>query len=95
MALVLASGSKIRSDLLRNAGIRLEVDPAGIDERAVEAPLMEAGVLPEDIALILAEAKANDVSERRKEDLVIGADQVLAFEGRRYTKPEDMEAARR
>ena len=95
MALVLASGSKIRSDLLRNAGIDIDVDPAGIDERAVEAPLIEAGLLPEDLALILAEAKADDVSGRRPGDLVIGADQVLAYEGKRYTKPEDMEAARR
>ncbi|MBD8891567.1 Maf-like protein [Roseibium litorale] len=95
MALVLASGSKIRSELLRNAGVDAEVDPAGVDERAVEAPLIEAGFLPEDLALVLAEAKADDVSGRRPGDLVIGADQVLAYEGKRFTKPEDMEAARR
>ncbi|WP_370200296.1 Maf-like protein [Roseibium sp.] len=95
MALVLASGSRIRADLLKNAGLDIEVDPADVDERVVESPLLEAGFPPEDLASVLAEAKANDVSDRRAGDLVIGADQILAFEGERRTKPEDMEAARR
>ncbi|WP_299819319.1 Maf-like protein [uncultured Roseibium sp.] len=95
MTLVLASGSSIRAELLKNAGLAIEVDPADVDERAVEAPLLEAGFPPEDLAAILAEAKANDVSSRRSGDLVIGADQILAFQGERRTKPEDMEAARR
>ncbi|MEP3431687.1 MAG: Maf-like protein [Roseibium sp.] len=95
MPLVLASGSRIRAELLKNAGLEIEVDPASVDERAVEEPLLEAGFSPEDIASVLAEAKANDVSERRPDDLVIGADQILAFEGERRTKPDDMEAARR
>lgn len=95
MTLVLASGSRIRGELLRNAGLTFEVDPATIDERLVEKPLLEAGVAPEDIALILAEAKADEVSARRHGDLVIGADQVLALGDERFTKPADMEAARR
>ncbi|WP_269584875.1 Maf-like protein [Roseibium sp. Sym1] len=95
MALVLASGSKIRAELLNNAGLTIDVDPADVDERAVEAPLLEADFPPEDLASVLAEAKAKDVSARRDGDLVIGADQILAFEGKRRTKPEDMEAARR
>ncbi|MES0884782.1 Maf-like protein [Roseibium sp. SCP14] len=95
MALVLASGSRIRAELMQNAGLSIEIDPADVDERAVEAPLLEADFLPEDLASVLAEAKANDVSGRRPGDLVVGADQILAFEGERRTKPEDMEAARR
>lgn len=95
MALVLASGSNIRAELMRNAGLIIDVDPANVDERAVEAPLLEAGFPPEDLASVLAKAKANDVSARRPGDLVIGADQILAFEGERRTKPDDMEAARR
>jgi septum formation protein len=95
MALVLASGSRIRADLLKNAGLNFEIDPADVDERAVETPLLESGFPPEDLASVLAEAKANDVSGRRSGDLVIGADQILAFEGERRTKPDDMEAARR
>jgi septum formation protein len=95
MTLVLASGSRIRADLMRNAGLDIDIDPAEVDERAVEAPLLDAGFPPEDLAAVLAEAKANDVSGRRPGDLVVGADQILAFEGRRRTKPDDMEAARR
>lgn len=95
MALVLASGSGIRAELMKNAGLTFEVDPANVDERAVEAPLLEAEFPPEDIASVLAEAKANEVGGRRPGDLVVGADQILAFEGERRTKPEDMEAARR
>jgi len=95
MALVLASGSRIRAELMKNAGLTIDVDPADVDERAVEAPLLEAGFPPEDLASVLAEAKANEVSARRPDDLVIGADQILAFEGERRTKPEDMKAARR
>jgi len=95
MKIVLASGSAIRRTLLANAGIRFEVDASQVDERAAEAPLLEAGAPPEDLALALAMVKASEVSERRPADLVIGADQVLDFEGERQTKPADMEAARR
>ncbi|NVK33577.1 MAG: Maf-like protein [Rhodobacteraceae bacterium] len=95
MKIVLASGSRIRAELLQNAGLKIDIDPASVDERAIEAPLIEAGVSPEDHASVLAEAKALNVAARRPDDLVIGADQVLAFDGRRYTKPEDMTAARR
>lgn len=95
MALVLASGSRIRAELLKNAGLEIEIDPSDVDERAVEEPLLKAGFPPEDLATVLAEAKANDVSSRRPGELVIGADQILAFQGERHTKPETMEAARR
>jgi septum formation protein len=95
MTLVLASGSAVRQTLLANAGVSFEADPAELDERAAEAPLLQAGAAPEDIALALAMAKAASVSERRPGDLVIGADQVLDLDGERLTKPEDMEAARR
>ncbi|HWT31978.1 MAG TPA: Maf family nucleotide pyrophosphatase [Propylenella sp.] len=95
MTLVLASASPIRRQLLANAGLSFEIDPADIDERAAEEPLLRAGATPEDLALALAMAKAASVSERRPGDLVIGADQVLDFNGERLTKPADMQAARR
>ena len=94
MRLILASGSRSRRALLENAGLAFEVVPADLDERAAEAPLLEAGATPEDIALALAMAKASMVSEAHSGALVIGADQMLELHGERLTKPEDMEAAR-
>ncbi|SEQ54483.1 septum formation protein [Faunimonas pinastri] len=95
MKLILASGSAARQRMLRNAGLDFAVHPADIDERAAEAPLAEAGAAPEDLAALLAAVKAGDVSARFPEDLVIGSDQVLDLDGEHFSKPEDMEAARR
>lgn len=93
--IVLASGSVHRRMLLDNAGIAFAVDPSTLDERALEAPLARSGAAPEDVALILAEAKAAEVSARHPGALVIGADQTLSLGDERFHKPADMEAARR
>ena len=93
--LVLASQSRARQTVLKNAGVEFETVSAGIDERAAERPLIEAGAPPDDIALALAMAKAMAVSECRPTDLVIGADQVAALDGARLIKPQSMEEARR
>ena len=95
MTLLLASASPTRRALLANAGLSFEVVPAAIDERAAEQPLVEAGASPEDVAAALAMAKAVRVSEDEPDALVIGADQVLDLDGERFSKPDDMEAARR
>ena len=95
MTLVLASASGARRDVLRAAGIKFEIQPAQIDERTAEAPLVAAGATPADIALALAMIKATAVSALRPGDWVIGADQVLELDGERLTKPVDMAAARR
>ncbi len=93
--IILASGSAGRQTILRNAGVAFEAIPADIDERAVEAPLRGAGLSPEDNAMVLAEAKALDVSARNPGRLVLGCDQVLSFGDEILHKPADMEAARR
>jgi len=93
--LILASGSPFRKAMLVNAGIDVEAVPAEIDERAVEAPLQDCGVSPENVAAILAEAKAVEVSESRPGALVLGCDQTLSLGDRLYHKPADMEGARR
>jgi len=93
--LILASGSRFRAGLLRNAGIAFEVQPAEVDERMLEAPLRNSGVSPDDLALVLAEAKAAAVSEERPDTLVLGCDQTLSLGDEVLHKPADMESARR
>ncbi|MET0939797.1 MAG: Maf-like protein [Mesorhizobium sp.] len=93
--IILASGSPFRKKLLHNAGISFEVVPADIDERAVENALAGSGATPEDVAAVLAEAKAVNVSEKIAGALVIGSDQTLSLGDTIFHKPADMEAARR
>ncbi|MDX8495935.1 Maf-like protein [Mesorhizobium sp. VK22B] len=93
--IILASGSPFRKAMLINAGLDIEAVPAEVDERALEAPLQDSGVSPEDVASILAEAKATEVSERRPGALVLGCDQTLSLGDEIFHKPADMEGARR
>lgn len=93
--LILASASPFRRRFLEDAGLSLRAVKPEVDERALEAPLEGTGTGPEDVALILAEAKAVDVSERHPESWVIGGDQTLSLDDRLFHKPPDMEAARR
>lgn len=93
--IILASGSPFRKAILVNAGLDIEAVPADVDERALEAPLQDSGVSPEDVALVLAEAKATEVSERRPGALVLGCDQTLSLGDEVFHKPADMEGARR
>jgi septum formation protein len=92
--LVLASRSDVRGKLLAAAGLRFEIRPAPIDERAVEAQDGAAGeVDPAAAALILARAKAHSVARTVPGHLVLGADQMLALGNRRFNKPADRAAA--
>jgi septum formation protein len=93
--MVLGSGSRFRRELLENAGLTVEIDRPQIDERAVEKSIEGAGVTPAELAEILAEAKAADVSSRHPGRLVIGCDQTMALEDRLFHKPRNMEDARR
>lgn len=93
--LTLASSSPFRRALLEQAGIDFDWRAPEIDERAVEAPLAGSGASPEDVALVLAEAKALAVSEAAPDALVIGCDQTLSLGDEILHKPADMDAARR
>lgn len=93
--LVLGSGSASRAALLQAAGLTFEIDPAGIDERAVRKVIIRSsGTGASDVADVLARAKAETVSDRNPGALVIGADQVLALADDLFEKPETMEDAR-
>jgi septum formation protein len=97
LALILASGSRFRKRMLENAGLVFEVIPASVDEPRVRQAMTEAklDISPGEIALKLAALKALDVSAKHPAALVIGSDQVLAFDGEIFGKPSDLAAARR
>jgi len=90
--LVLASRSKARQSLLANAGIPIEVVPADLDERGLEAAMNSAA--PGVIAAHLARAKASAVAKGLPSRLTLGADQVLALGAECFAKPADRAAAR-
>ena len=93
--LVLASASASRAALLGAAGLAFDVLPARIDEAEVKRSGRAEGANPEDVALLLAELKARQVSARETDALVIGADQILVCAGEWFDKPESIAAARR
>jgi septum formation protein len=90
--LVLASRSAIRRAVLEAAGIPVEVSPADVDERVIEAGAGSSS--PAAVAALLARSKATAVSARMPSRIVIGADQTLALGRRRFSKPADRAAAR-
>ncbi len=90
--LVLASKSAARRALLEAAGIPVEIVPASIDERAIEA---RAGLDDaETVAALLAREKARVVGAKHPGRLVLGADQTLALGERRFSKASDRAGAR-
>jgi septum formation protein len=90
MRLILASASASRQALLRQAGLKFFAIPSAVDEPALKRDF--AGP-PAELAMALAAAKAGDVAAHYREDFVIGADQLLVCEGRRFDKPESPEDA--
>jgi septum formation protein len=92
--IILASGSHIRQQLLRNAGLDFDVVKPRVDEESAKAALLEEGALPRDVADALAELKASRVSSQSDNALVIGCDQVLALKDRIFSKPESRDHAR-
>ena len=91
--IILASTSKTRARLLERAGLAFKTESPGLDEAAMrEAMGPEDELDPSDVAEVLARGKAEAVAD--SESYVIGADQVLAFDGAIFSKPADMDAAR-
>ncbi len=92
MSVVLASASDARRRMLEQAGVASLVDAAAIDESAVKRDA--AGRSTAEVAAMLAELKARETAARHPGALVIGADQMLECEGRRYDKPASPAEAR-
>ncbi|MEP3442579.1 Maf family protein [Sulfitobacter sp.] len=85
--IILASGSAIRHQMLRNAVVEHTVQVARVDEEMIKQALVAEGAPPRDIADALAEMKAAKISEKNMGALVIGCDQVLEHAGTLLSKP--------
>ena len=87
--IILASKSKVREEILKKNGIRCVVSPSNIDEDPVKQSLLNEGASPEIISKNLAELKANKVSQKNYDVLVLGADSVIDLNGELISKPEN------
>ena len=93
LKIILASQSKVRKKILDEHNILNEVKPSNIDEDVVKSSLLKEKASPELISKNLAELKANKVSNKYVDNLVLGADSVIDLEGELISKPENREEA--
>ena len=91
--LILASKSKVREEILKKNNIDCIVEPSNVDEDSVKESLIKEGATPEVISKNLAELKANKISQKNNENLVLGADSVIDLEGELISKPENRQEA--
>ena len=90
---ILASKSRVRKKILNQNGIACEVLPANVDEEQVKDSLLKEKITPELISKNLAELKANKVSEKKPDELVLGADSVIDLNGELISKPTSRQEA--
>tara|TARA_A100001035_G_scaffold256938_1_gene232591 strand:- start:172 stop:759 length:588 start_codon:yes stop_codon:yes gene_type:complete len=90
---ILASKSKVRKEILNNNNINCEVIPSNIDEDIFKESLIKEKASPEDISKNLSELKANKISNKKPNAIVIGADSVIDLEGKIISKPRSREEA--
>tara|TARA_A100001234_G_scaffold181620_1_gene164406 strand:- start:151 stop:735 length:585 start_codon:yes stop_codon:yes gene_type:complete len=91
--IILASKSKVRKDILDKNGIKCFVVPSNVDEDPVKESLLKEQASSEIISKNLAELKANKVSMKKTDEIVLGADSVIDLEGELISKPESREEA--
>tara|TARA_Y100000768_G_scaffold139820_1_gene104168 strand:- start:363 stop:947 length:585 start_codon:yes stop_codon:yes gene_type:complete len=90
---ILASNSKVRKNILENNGVECKVFPSNVDEEPVKKSLIKNKVNPELISKNLAELKANKISLKFKNEIVIGADSVIDVSGELVSKPKSRDEA--
>ena len=93
LKVILASKSKVRKKILDDNNIVSQVEPSNVDEDSIKQSLLKNGASPEIISKELAEMKANKVSQNHYNDLVLGADSVIDFEGELISKPQNRNQA--
>ena len=91
--IILASKSKVRKEILDNHNIPCNVEVSNVDEEPIKESLISEGVSPEIISKNLAELKANKVSQKINNSLVLGADSVIDLTGELISKPESRDEA--
>jgi len=91
--IILASKSGVRKKILNQNGINCEVIPANVDEDQIKESLLKEKASPELISKNLAELKANKVSEKKNDYLVLGADSVIDLNGELISKPKNRNEA--
>ena len=91
--IILASKSKVRKEILDKNNIESDVMPSNVDEDIVKESLIKEKATPEIISKNLAELKANKVSMKKIDEIVLGADSVIDLDGELISKPETREEA--
>ena len=91
--IILASKSKVRKEILDKNNIESVVEPSNVDEEIVKISLLKAKASPEIISKNLAELKANKISMKKIDEIVLGADSVIDLDGDLISKPENREEA--
>ena len=91
--IILASKSVVRKKILEENGISCVVEPANIDEDLIKESLLNKGESPQIISKNLAELKANKISNKKNEKLVLGADSIIDYNGNIISKPSNREEA--
>ena len=91
--IILASKSKVRKEILDKNNIESIVEPSNVDEDIVKESLIKEAASPEIISKNLAELKANKVSLKKTDKIVLGADSVIDLDGELISKPETREEA--
>ena len=91
--IILASKSKVRKEILEKNNIKNIVKPSNVDEDIVKLSLLKEQATPEIISKNLAELKANKVSAKNIDEIVLGADSVIDLKGELISKPETRKEA--
>ncbi len=91
--IILASKSRVREQILQKNNIDCIVKPSNVDEDIVKVSLTKEGLSPKLISKNLAELKANKVSQKNNDILVLGADSIINLKGKIISKPENREQA--
>ena len=92
-SIILASRSKVRKKILEENNVKCEIIPSNIDEDSIKESLIKEKATPEIISKNLAELKANKISEKKPNELVLGADSVIDLNGEIVSKPSNREEA--